>query len=410
MPVKAFKRCVLWLLFFNFLFLVPVRAQYFDFSVNRKKITIPFHQVRDLVIIKLMINDKGPFNFIMDTGVGMMIITDPQLLDSLNLVRRRLINLRGLGEGEGYEAYVSPALKINIPGLTSYNVQAAILKKDNFGISNYAGMPIHGLLGYEFFSNLAVKINFGDSTLTVYRPKDAKLFGKGEKIPISIEDHKPFFETSACLANGCTKKIKLVIDLGAGHPLSLENMTNRFDLPEKAILANLGMGFNGPIDGYMCRIGEIQLGKYKIKNPISCFPKDDSICRHEYVKRDGNMGMGLLKKFIVVFDYADSVMYLKPGRNFDQPFEHDMSGLQYYADGDDYKRIIISQVEPGSAGDKVGLEKDDEILSINLKPIAKMSLEEIDGIFKSQNNRSLLLEVAHDKKSDMVMLTLKRRI
>lgn len=410
MPGKAIKRCLLWLVFFNLLFLLPVHAQYFDFSGNRKKVIIPFHQVRDLVIIKLMINDKGPFNFIMDTGVGMMIITDPQLLDSLNLLNRHLIKINGFGEGEGYEAYVSPNLKIDIPGLTSYNVQAAILKKDNFGISNYAGMPIHGLLGYEFFNHLAVKINFGDSTITVYRPKDVKLYAKGEKIPISIEDRKPYLETHACLPNGCIKKVKLVVDLGAGHPLSLENMTNNHDLPEKAILANLGMGFNGPINGYICRIGQIQLGKYKISNPISCFPKNDSVCRHEYVKRDGNMGMGLLKKFIVVFDYADSVIYLKPGKNFDQPFEHDMSGLEYYADGDDYKRIIISQVEPGSAGDKVGLEKDDEILSINMKPIAKMSLEEVDDIFKSQNNRNLLLEVSHDKKLDMVVLTLKRRI
>ena len=409
MPRKTIKWCALWLILFN-CSLLPLHAQFFDFSVNRKKVTIPFRQVRDLVIIKLMINNKGPFNFIMDTGVGMMIITDPQLLDSLNIPSKRIIKLRGLGEGDAYDAYVTSALKVEIPGLTSYDVQAAILKKDNFGISNYAGMPIHGLLGYEFFSNLAVKVDFGDSTLTVYRPKDAKLYGKGERVPITIEDHKPYLQTNVCMADGCTKKIKVVIDLGAGHALSLENMVDSQDLPQNAILANLGMSFSGPIDGYISRISEIDLGKYKIKNPISCFPRCDSARKIDCVKRDGNMGMGLLKKFVVVFDYKDSAMYLKPGRNFDQPFEHDMSGLQYYADGDDFKRIIISQVEPGSAGDKVGLEKDDEILSINLKPIAKMSLEEVDGLFKSQNNRSLLLEVEHDKKSDMVVITLKRRI
>jgi C-terminal processing protease CtpA/Prc len=127
-------------------------------------------------------------------------------------------------------------------------------------------------------------------------------------------------------------------------------------------------------------------------------------------RRDGNLGIGLLKRFTVVFDYPGNAIYLKPGDNYKDPFEHDMSGLEYYAAGDGFKHIIISRVEPGSAGDVIGLEKDDEIVAINLKPIANMSLEEIDNIFKSRNERSLLLEVYHDKRYDNVILTLKRRI
>ena len=87
-----------------------------------------------------------------------------------------------------------------------------------------------------------------------------------------------------------------------------------------------------------------------------------------------------------------------------------MSGLEYYAAGDNFDRIIISRVEPGSAGDEIGLERDDEIVTINFKPVSKMTLEEIDDIFKSKNDRSLLLDVYHDKKMDKVVLTLKRRI
>jgi hypothetical protein len=49
-------------------------------------------------------------------------------------------------------------------------------------------------------------------------------------------------------------------------------------------------------------------------------------------------------------------------------------------------------------------------MSINLKPTATMSLEQIDNIFKSQNDRNLLLEIYHDKKYDQVIITLKRRI
>ncbi|MCO5947800.1 PDZ domain-containing protein [Mucilaginibacter flavidus] len=407
---KNTHRFMMWLLYLNCFIFTTAYSQSFDLNSNRNKVTIPFRLVRNMIIIKLRINNKGPYNFVMDTGVGLMIITDPLLIDSLDMSSRRILKLRGFGENESYEAYASSVLNIGIPGLTSYGVNAAILKKDQFGLSNYAGMPIHGLLGYEFFNNLAVKVNFGDSTLTVYRPSETKRFAKGERVPITIEDHKPYFETNIVMPSGEIKRSKLIVDLGAGHPLSLENVSDKTELTKKCIHANLGVGFSGPINGYISRVNEIAMGKYKIKDIISSFPQDDSLRKYINIKRDGNLGIGLIKKFTIVFDYAGGAMYLKPGPSFKAPFEQDMSGLEYYADGDGFRRIIISRVEPGSAADKVGLEKDDEIVSINFKLIANMSLEEVDNLFKSQDDRSLLLEVYHDKKYDNVIITLKRRI
>lgn len=403
-------RFILWLLYLNCFILTSTYAQSFDIDNYHKRVSIPFRLVRNMVIIQLQINNKGPFNFVMDTGVGLMIITDPEVIDSLKIPVRRLLKLRGFGENESYEAYASPVLNIGIPGLTSYGICAAVLKKDQFGLSNYAGMPIHGLLGYEFFNNLAVKVNFSDSTLTVYRYTDRKKFAKGDMVPITIEDHKPYMEANVVMPNGSVRKSKLVVDLGAGHPLSLENVSEKDELQKRCIHANLGVGFSGPINGFISRVNEIEIGKYKVKNIISSFPQDDSLRKYMDIKRDGNLGIGLLKKFVIVFDYPDKVIYLKPGPGFKEPFEQDMSGLEYYADGDGFKRIIISRVEPGSAGDQIGLAKDDEIVSINFKPISKMSLEEVDNLFKSQNDRSLLLEVFHDNRYDRVIMTLKRRI
>lgn len=383
-------------------------AQYFDLEAGRKRVNIPFRDVRDMVVIKLNINGKGPFNFILDTGVGLMLITDPKLVDSINISNKRTLKISGLGEGAAYEAYITSALKVEIPGLISYDVGAAILKTDHFGLSNFAGMPIHGLLGYEFFNNLGVKIDFSDSTITVCRPKDIRILAKGAKLPISIEDRKPYIQTKITFPDGTKTTDKLVIDIGAGHPLFLENIIRKHGLPAKFIVANLGVGLTGPIDGVISRIKELDIGKLKIKNVITSFPVDDK--QNKDVQRDGNLGMGILKRFTAVFDYADTSIYLKPGSLMNAPFEHDMSGIEYYSAGTDYNRIIISRVEPGSAADAIGLEKDDEIVSINFKPVADMTLDQIDSLFKSQNDRSLLLEVLHDKKFDKVILTLKRRV
>jgi hypothetical protein len=363
------------------------------------------------LIIKLKINDKGPFNFILDTGVGLMIITDPKLVDSLSIPNKRTLKIPGLGEGEDSEAYVTSNLAVDIPGLVSYDIAAAILKKDVFNLSGYAGMPIHGLLGYEFFNNMAVKIDFQDSTVTVCRPKDLKPMRRSSKIPMSVEDRKPYIDAKAIMPGIAPFKTKLVVDLGAGHPVSIERYIKNYGLPQKFISsANLGIGLNGPINGFISRLEEFDLGKFRIKKVLASFPNDDNNQGNLSVKRDGNLGTGILKRFTVIFDYPDSVLYLKQGSTYNEPFEHDMSGLEYYAAGDNYDRIVISRVEPGSAADEVGLERDDEIIAINFKPVSKMTLQQIDEMFKSKDDRSLLLDVYHEKRVDKVVLTLKRRI
>jgi hypothetical protein len=384
-------------------------AQYFDLDGNRKHVTVPFSMVRDLLIIKLDINGKGPFNFILDSGVGLMLITDPKLVDSINVANKRTIKISGLGVGDDYEAYITSELKVQIPGLVSYDVGAAILKTDHFGLSKFAGMPIHGLLGYEFFSALVVKINFDDSTMTVSRPKDATFFKKATKIPLSIESRKAYLQAKVIFPNGSKADEKLVFDLGAGHSISLENIIKKQGLPQKFIAANLGVGLTGPINGFLSRVNELDIGKNKIKGVIASFPdyKEEPASEE---RRDGNLGVGILKRFTIIVDYPDSALYLKPGTKLNEPFEHDMSGLEYFKTGEDFDHVIINRVEPGSPADEIGLEPGDEIVAINLKPVEKMSLEDIDTLFKSHPDRSLLIEVYHDKKLDDVVLTLRRRI
>lgn len=386
------------------------KAQSFELEENKKRVTFPFRIVRNMVIVSLKINSKGPFNFVLDTGVGLMLITEPSLVDSINIQSKRILKMYGLN-GESYEAYITPGLKVEMPHISSNGIAAAILKQDKFGLSNYAGMPIHGLLGYEFFSNLAVRFNFYDSTMTVSKPQFVRLLRKGNKIPISIEDKKPYMETYVKMPDGTTKRRKLLIDLGAGHPLSLENILKEQGLPQNFIAANLGIGLTGPVQGYISRVNEIDLGSYKLKDVVTSFP-DLEYLKQEMplIPRDGSIGIGALKRFTMIIDYSGNAMYLKKGGSFNEPFEHDMTGMEYYFDGKDYTHLIVGRVEPGSAADNVGIQKDDEIVGINFRDIEKMSIEQIDAIFRSRDNRNLLVEIYRNKEYRKVILTLKKRI
>jgi len=399
-------------IYLTLLLLLPlcIKAQFFYIHGNKKRVNIRFKLVRNMVVVPLTINGKGPFNFVLDTGVGIMIITDPKLVDSIDLASKRTINLYGLG-GDSYEAYVTSQLNIDLPNISSSGVSAAILKKDHFGLSNYAGMHIHGLLGYDFFNNLAVKFTFYDSTMVVTRPRDMKRLRKSCKIPISIEKRKPYLEANLKLATGQNIKSKLIIDLGAGHPLWLDDAVKKYGLPQKFILSNLGVGLTGPIDGFISRVDEIELGKYKLKDVVTSFPYSDSLRKKVIdVDRDGNLGLGLLKRFTMIISYRDSTLYLKPASNLKAPFEYDMSGMEYYYEGNDYTHLVVERVYPGAAADIDGLKKGDEVTAINFKSIGRYTIEQIDDLFRSKDKRSLLLDIYRNKEYSKVILELKKRI
>jgi hypothetical protein len=387
-----------------------VNAQQFSINENQKQVKFRFRLVRDMVVIPLFINQKGPFNFVLDTGVGSMMITDPTLVDSININTRHTLKMYGVGNDVVYEAYATSSLNISVDQkLKSHDVSAAILKKDHFGLSNYAGMPIHGLLGYEFFANLAVKINFMDSTLTVAKSGKIKPLRRGIILPISVEGRKPYFITKIMLPDGRYSNKKLLVDLGAGHSLSIESDRQYTGNFKKVIMANLGVGLTGPVNGFVSRVNELYVGKYRFNDVITSFP-DSNVHVNYIVRRDGSLGMGVLKKFLVVFDYSNQKMYLKPNAQFKEPFEHDMSGMEYYAGGSDYKHIIVSRVEPGSAADDAGIKADDEIIGINFKGVGNMTMIEIDNLLKSREDRHILIEIYHSNKFETVVLTLKRRI
>ncbi|MFD2144912.1 PDZ domain-containing protein [Mucilaginibacter antarcticus] len=247
--------------------------------------------------------------------------------------------------------------------------------------------------------------------MQVAKPKDMRFFRRGVKLPIKIDGQKPYLDTKVVFADGTEKLSKLVIDLGAGHFLSMENLENKAVLQKNAITANLGMTVTGFMNGTVSRIKQLDLGKYKMKDVITSFPDFDENLRALSAKRDGNLGIAMLKKFDIIISYPDSVLYLKPGLSINKKDEHDMSGLVYYTNlKDDFKHIIIHKVEEGSAADVAGLQPNDEIVSINFKPVSPLSMQQIDNLFKSADGRSFMLGIFRDHEFLNVMLTLKRRI
>jgi hypothetical protein len=392
----------------------PLHAQrFFQFDSPRiNRVTIPFEFHRNLIIIQVYVNQKGPYNFMLDTGISLSLIVDPALRDTLQITQGRVVKVVGAGEEEGLEALITSGLEMSFPGVTGKNITAAVLSEDVLFLSNYVGIPVHGILGYDLMSSFVVEINYVEQYLVFHDPEKFKPKRKDRPIPITLEFQKPYVMAKGALNDSTTVPLKLVIDTGAGHGLSLELGSHpAILLPSQTLQAQLGRGLSGAINGHLGRIKHLTLNSYQLKNVITSYPEHEHVqAKLEQVKRNGNLGNEVLKRFRVIFDYRQSRLILRPNRYYREPFEHDMVGVHLITEGRDYRRYVIYRVEPGSPADEAGLLPNDEIVSINFTPVTNMPITQIDKLFRSRDNQSLFLRINRQGQSFLTILTLRRQI
>jgi len=386
-------------------------GQNFHFEYKLKKDAISFKLVKNLVVIPILINNKGPFNFILDTGVDPLIITDSTIVDKNQLTNLRLVKINGTGEGDELTAYISNNISAKVGEAFMDHVPTVILKEDVFDLSGYLGMKIHGLIGYSFFNSFIVKINYAQTKVSFRLPETRKKI-KWNKLDLEFFENKPYINVPIKVPDLGEINAKLIIDCGASHALSLESFNgNTFPLPNPNFEANLGVGLGGKINGNIGRISSIKLGSYVLKNVLTSFPNySDVAAKTTQKQRTGNLGADILKKFTVIFDYQAGLMYFKKNNFFHEPFEHDMSGIEIYVDNQGFNRVFVSRVEVASPAEKAGILPDDEILSINFKKIGDYSIDGVIGLLKSENGKTILLEFIRKNRVYIKLLTLKRKL
>ena len=386
-------------------------AQSFEFSGDRKKQTISFTMVKNLIVIPVYINGKGPYNFLLDTGVAQMIITDTTFLADLDLKNAQTVKVQGYGFGDNIEAVLTRNVAAKVGKATIKNIPTAIFKKDIFDLSSYLGIKIYGILGYYFFNSFIVKINYSGNRLTFYS-SDAKIEPKGTRLSIQITNGKPYLTTQIETAAQGKIDVELLIDNGSSHPLMMESLYDKpFPLPPKVIPANLGVGINGIINGSMGRIPTLTLGAYSFNEVLTGFP-DYNIERStlEGKPRNGSLGSDILRHFLVTFDYPHGALYLKRTNNIPPKFEHDMSGLEVYVIQGTKDRFYIGRIESGSPGEETGLQPDDEIVAINFNTVQHYSLNDLTELLKEYDGKQILIEIRRGIDKHIYLLKLKKRI
>jgi len=416
---------------FLFIFFVFLKISLFDFSeslyaqdqwktmsfVNprEKTVSFPFRFLNNLIIIPVIINDSDTLHFILDTGLSTTLMTELSMGDTLSLIYSRQVKLKGLGEGEPINAIHSYGNNFYISGIRGADQDLLILLQNVFNLSSIFGTRVHGLMGYNLFSNFIVEIDYQHKIISFHNPEYYKPGRKRKRtitLPLTIHNTKPYLVGTIILSDNTEVPVKLLLDTGASHALWLDIKSHPgLNFPEKVADSYLGKGLSGDIYGKLGKIHGFRLGGFIFSSPIVAFPDSASVGNSSGLDdRNGSLGSEILRRFRVIIDYPNKQITLTPNNNFKSPFKLNRSGIDLEAPIPELPYYIISSIRKDSPADKAGLKKGDELQYINNRNIRLLTINDIYNIFEDKAGKKIKLTVTRGGFSFKVILYLEEFI
>jgi hypothetical protein len=437
------------LLFFLFFSLYGFSQSDFQINNLKKKVVIPFKFINNLIFIPVKINGEE-LTFLLDTGVEQSLLFSLDDKDEVKLFDVERLKLKGLGSNDAIDSYKSSKNKVEIKDFVDYNHEIYIVLDQEFNFSSHVGIPVNGIIGYNFFKSHIVEINYDRKKIIVYdhnnKKLDRKLQKEFSKDSITIEDKKPYC-ISKIKTSEQTILSKLLIDTGNSDALWIFlNKTNQIKLPKKNIQDYLGRGFSGNVFGKKARINSFEFGKNTFDFPLVTFPDSTSVISVNFIpNRIGSVGSEIISRFTIVFDYINGAIYTKPNSQIKSPFQFNMSGIEVQHAGLEWvKQTVderqsqgikvytnstdeqiqnnlkihfelkpvfkIASVREGSDAEKAGIKVGDRIISLKNQVAHNYTIEMINELLRSEEGKIIEIEVERDNKTYKFKFQLKKII
>lgn len=435
--------------FFVLFLLLPsfVLGQYFEMPEGKKQQKIKFQHINNLIIIPAKVNGTE-LSFILDTGVSKPILFNLTDNDSVDIKNVSKITLKGLGDGEPIEALGSKDNVFGIGNITNKKQNLYVVLDKELNFSPKLGIPVHGIVGYNFFRDFIVEINYAAQNLKIYDPEHYRyrVSKKAETLPLTIENKKAYVIADAIIDNSNKIPVKLLLDTGSSDAVWLfENENKGINVPEQNFTDFLGKGLSGTVNGKRSKIKQLNLGSFSLTDAKAAFPDKESIKGISNLEtRNGSLGGEVLKRFNIILDYSGNKITLKKNSYFKQPFRFNTSGMELQHDGVRVIRklttnsrgivktsgngvgnditvrfaneivmslvpqIIVSEIRADSPAKEAGLEIGDVILSVDKKAVHDYKLQEIKYMLDKVPGRKVTVLVSRNGEKMRFNLRIKK--
>lgn len=368
---------------------------------GRKKVEIPFQYENNFIIVNIRFNKVLRLKFIFDTGAEYTILAKREYADLIGIRYDKEFKIMGADMSTELTAYLARGVNLKVGEIENPNQDFLVMGDDYFKFEALTGIPVHGILGANFFSRYVVKIDYRKRVITLYDPQFFIPPKNYQEVPISVYKNKPYLQIDSKLfAQDSTSSIKLLIDSGASLTLLIYTDTHlALKLPDKVVRANIGKGLGGFIEGSMGRFHEIDFGGYKLNNLVASYQEIyASMDTSEMNNRNGILGNMILSRFDIILNYYHQKLYIKPNKTYKKGFKFDRSGVVFLASGNDLNTYTVNYIVPGSPADEVGILKGDQIKKVNCLSVNYLSMRNIVRKLQGKIGKKIKLTLLRDGK------------
>lgn len=370
-----------------------------DFSMQNGKTstTVPITLGENHVYLDVMLNGKGPYHFIFDTGGA-------NIVDS---AVAKEIGALGSGSAQG-SGVGSQTESFNFARVKSLQIGDAVLTDQFFGVAPTrmgfgvsAGRPVDGLIGWEVLARYITTFDYANKQVVLSLRGSVRPPANGHVVPFVFYGTQPQI---ACTIDGIPAEC--TIDTGARDTITFMApfMTEHPQIVPSTLTAVgvNGFGIGGPALGRLGRIQTIGIGDFQLNDLIADYTTQTAgALAAPFV--GANIGGNLLRRFNVTFDYYNGTMTLVPNGDLATPDSYERSGLFLIKHGG----IVVIDSRPGTPAAKAGILKGDTIVSVDGTATSQMLLSDIRAALAQPAGTVVTLQVAgKDGTPRTVKLTL----
>jgi hypothetical protein len=344
-----------------------------DFSIadGATQASVPIQVSEGHVYLDVMLNGKGPFHFIFDSGGANVI--DPAVATELGVASGGSTQVGGVGSATAASSFaVIKRLQVGKAVVT--NQVFIVLPLKSLGAAH--GMPMEGVIGYEVLSRFVTTFAYGNKKVVFHMPGSYTPPTGASVVPITQYGTQPQFACSIdSVPTTCT------LDTGARNAISL--FTPFVEAHPSVVPARLtalgvnGFGVGGLTPGRLGRVQTLSFGGLTLRDLVGDYTtQTEGGLAVPFI--GANVGGAVWKRFTMTLDYHRLIMALTPNADFDMRDHWDRSGVFLVNKG----ALTIIDVRPGTPAANAGLAKGDVIVSVN--GASGPSLRQVRELFSAE--------------------------
>ncbi len=321
--------------------------------------SIPVELMDATPLAEVTINNKGPYTFLVDTGVNVGIVLSDSLFKELSIQHTETMVITNPYSNSSREASLFKIASLDINDFNFQNIDGITMDLEQF--SKIIGKPLHGILGFQFFKDYLLKIDYPQQKLELITgnldrtmSENILPYDPNEGIPII----NVFFDGTL---------IPIIIDSGNSGYFRIPFSYGSYLTFSQGPIDSFSMvTISGEIPHQLQgRVKEdVTLGNFRITSPlVSLIPTTEPW---------GIMGGHVIKNFVLTFDQKNNLVHfgddscasisIPPLRTFGIAFDK-------YPDS-----WIVHDIIPETKAELFDIQIGDHLIYINGVSIHKISV------------------------------------